>query len=137
MKNFAQPSFFRVIDLLVSQTNPGLRRSAWTHDGVDFSRERHSFNCPTHGLAIDILRLSHSGRRGWSLMVVKEYWWLGEESHPLKSVRWARPTGGHRNSILVWLREQEPKLAAIYRARTPDLDGHEAAPPTSGARHER
>jgi hypothetical protein len=137
MKNFTHPSLFRVVDLLVSLTNPGLRRSAWTHDGVDFCRERHTFNGPSHGLAIDIFRLAHSGRRGWSLMVVKEYWWSGEESNPLKSIRWARPIGGQRNDILAWLREQEPKLEAASRATRPERCDRELASATFGARNER
>ena len=74
MKSFAHPSFFRLFDLLLSLTNPGLKRSHWTHDGVQFERERHSVTGPRHGLAIEIFTLTRSGRHGWSLMVVKEYW---------------------------------------------------------------
>ena len=58
MKNFAQPSFFRVFDLLVSLTNRGLKRSLWTHDGVEFERERHTAMGPRHGS-----RFSHYGER--------------------------------------------------------------------------
>jgi len=110
VKNFAHPSFFRLFDLLVSLTNPGLKRSHWTHDGVEFERERHSATGPKHGLAIEIFTLTRAGRRGWSLMVVKEYWWAGEESKALKNLHWARPTGGQRGDILSWLRAQEAKI---------------------------
>lgn len=110
MKNFAQPSFFRLLDLLVSTSNPGLKRLHWTHDGVEFQRERHSFTGPKHGMAIEIFNLTHSGRRGWSLMVIKEYWWGGEESKALKNLRWARPTGGQRRDILAWLKAQDAKI---------------------------
>lgn len=110
MKNFSQPSFFRLFDLLVSLTNRGLKRSHWTHDGVEFKRERHSVMGPRHGLAIEIFTLTRTGRRGWSLMVVKEYWWAGEESKALKNLRWARPLGGQRADILSWLRAQDAKI---------------------------
>lgn len=110
MKSFARPSFFRLFDLLLSLTNPGLKRSHWTHDGVDFERERHSVMGPKHGLAIEIFTLRHPGRRGWSLMVTKEYWWAGEESKALKNLRWARPVSGQRADILSWLRVQEAKI---------------------------
>ena len=110
MKNFAQPSFFRLFDLLVSLTNRGLKRSHWTHDGVEFERERHSVMGPRHGLTIEIFTLTRAGRRGWSLMVVKEYWWAGEESKALKNLRWARPIGGQRADILSWLRVQDVKI---------------------------
>jgi len=110
VKNLAHPSFFRLFDLLVSLTNPGLKRSHWTHDGVHFERERHSVMGPRHGLVIEIFTLTRPGRRGWSLMVIKEYWWAGEESKALKNLRWARPTGGQRADILSWLRAQDAKI---------------------------
>jgi hypothetical protein len=110
MKNFAHPSFFRLFDLLLSLTNPRLERSRWTHDGVEFERERHSVTGPKHGLVIEIFTLTRSGRRGWSLMVIKEYWWAGEENKALKNLRWARPISGRRDDILVWLRTQEAKI---------------------------
>jgi len=110
VKGFAHPSFFRLFDLLLSLTNPGLKRSHWTHDGVQFERERHSVTGPRHGLAIEIFTLTRSGRHGWSLMVVKEYWWAGEESKALKNLRWARPISGQRSDILSWLRAQDAKI---------------------------
>jgi hypothetical protein len=113
MKNLARPSFFRMFDLLLSTTNPGFKLSRWIHDGVEFERERHSFTSPRHGLTIEIFTLTRSGRRGWSLMVTKEYWWAGTESKALKNLRWARPLGGQRTDLFAWLRAQE---AALERA---------------------
>jgi hypothetical protein len=110
VKNFAQPSFFRLFDLLVSLTNRGLKRSHWTHDGVEFERERYTVMGPRHGLAIEIFSLTRAGRRGWSLTVVKEYWWAGEESKALKNLRWAKPISGQRTDILSWLRVQDAKI---------------------------
>ncbi len=110
MKSFAHPPFFRLFDLLLSLTNPGLKRSHWMHDGVQFERERHSVTGPRHGLAIEIFTLTRSGRHGWSLMVIKEYWWAGEESKALKNLRWARPISGQRSDILSWLRAQDAKI---------------------------
>jgi len=110
MKSFGDPSFFRLFDLLISLTNPALKRQHWTHDGVQFERERHSVTGPKHGLAIEIFTLARSGRRGWSLMVIKEYWWAGEQSKALKNLRWARPIQGQRSDILSWLRAQEAMI---------------------------
>ena len=110
MKSFAHPPFFKLFDLLLSLTNPGLKRSHWMHDGVQFERERHSVTGPRHGLAIEIFTLTRSGRHGWSLMVIKEYWWAGEESKALKNLRWARPISGQRSDILSWLRAQDAKI---------------------------
>jgi len=110
MRSLGDPSFFRLFDLLMSLTNRGLKRSHWAHDGVEFERERHSVTGPKHGLAIEIFTLTRPGRRGWSLMVIKEYWWAGEESKALKNLRWARPISGQRGDILAWLRAQDAKL---------------------------
>jgi hypothetical protein len=110
MKNFAQPSFFRVFDLLLGITNPGLKRSSWTLDGVAWERERHSFTGPRHGLAVEIVTLTRPDNRGWGLMVVKEYWWVGTESRALKSLRWAKPVAGQRSEIINWFRRQETAL---------------------------
>lgn len=65
---------------------------------------------PKHGVTVDIFTLTRPGRRVWSLMVIREYWWAGAENKPLKSLGWARPTGGQRGDILSWLRAQEPKV---------------------------
>jgi hypothetical protein len=110
MKNLAHPSFFRVFDLLLGITNPGIKLSSWSRDGIDWERERHSFMGPKHGLTIDIITLTKPGRRGWSVMIVKEYWWVGKENKAVKSVRWAKPIDGQRSDIMNWFRTQEGKL---------------------------
>lgn len=110
MKSFGDPSFFRLFDLLMGLTNKGLKRSHWTYDGVEFERTRHSFTGPKQGLAIEITTLTRPGRRGWSLMVIKEYWWAGEESKALKNLRWARPISGQRSDIISWLRTQDGRI---------------------------
>jgi hypothetical protein len=110
VKNLAHPSFFRVFDLLLGTTNPGLKLSSWSHNGVSWERERHSFTGPTHGQTIEIFMLRRNGKRGWSVMVVKEYWWVGKESKPVKTVRWAKPIEGQRADILTWFRAEEAGL---------------------------
>jgi hypothetical protein len=110
MKSLARPSFFRMFDLLVSTLNPGLKQTRWTHDGVDFERERHTFTGPRHSLTIDIFTLTRGGRRGWSLMVAKEYWWAGAEGRAFKNSRWARPLSGQRADLFAWLRKQQAAL---------------------------
>jgi hypothetical protein len=124
MKTLAQPSFFRALDLLLSTTNPGLKQARWTHDGVEFERERHSFSGPKHGLAIEIVTLTRPGRRGWSLMVTKEYWWAGPDNKAFKNLRWARPVIGRRNDMLDWMRAQDAALdRALAASRRVAVDG--------------
>jgi hypothetical protein len=121
MKSLARPSFFRVFDLLLGATNPGLKRSSWLHDGVSWERERHSFSGAKHGLTIEIATLTRPGKRGWSMMVVKEYWWAGIESRALKSLRWAKPVTGQRGDILAWFHTQESLLHRRLRRGEPLL----------------
>ncbi len=111
MKNLAHPSFFRAFDLLLSTTNPALKLSSWSHEGVSWERERHSFTGPRHGLTIEIITLMRPGKHGWSLMIVKEYWWVGKESKAIKALRWAKPIYGQRGDIMQWFRLQESSLA--------------------------
>ena len=110
MKSFADQAFFRIFELLLNQSNPGLKRSRWTYDNVEFERERMSASGPKYGLAVEIYTLNRVGRPSWSLLVVKEYWWAGRDSEVLRSLRWARPTSGHRIEILKWLRAQDAKF---------------------------
>jgi hypothetical protein len=110
MKSLARPSFFRMFDLMLATTNPGLKLMRWTHDGVELERERHSFTSARHGLIIEIVTLSRAGRRGWSLMVAKEYWWAGAGGKPFRNTRWARPLSGQRADLMAWLRAQEKLL---------------------------
>jgi hypothetical protein len=110
MKSLAQPSFFRIFDLLVGTTNPGLKLSSWTRDGIEWERERHTFTGSKHGHSVEIVTTTRPGKRGWSLMVVKEYWWVGKENEAVKSVRWAKPTLGQRDDIMSWFRAEQAKL---------------------------
>ena len=107
MKSLARPSFFRLFDLLQARSNPGLKLTRWTHDDVEFERERHSFAGATYGLVTEIVILRRTGRRGWTLMVTNQHWWAGRDGKPFKRMRWARPLSGHRPDLIAWLREQE------------------------------
>jgi hypothetical protein len=110
MKNLAHPSFLRIFDLLFGAGNPGTKLSSWSYRGVLWERERHSFSGPKHGLSIEIVTVSRPGKHGWSLMVVKEYWWAGNENKALKSRHWIKPIAGRSGDILDWFRAQEKTL---------------------------
>jgi len=110
MRSLTRPSFFRMFDLLLAATNPGLKLTHWKHDGVEFERERHSFISARHSLVIELVILSRSGPHGWSLMVTKEYWWAGASAKPFKNMRWARSLSGQRTNLMAWLQAQERLL---------------------------
>jgi hypothetical protein len=110
MKSLGQPSFFRVVDLLLGKANPRLALASWGRDGIIWERERHSFSGAKHGMGIEIVTVTRDGRRGWRVMIVKEYWWAGAENKPIKSARWAKVVAGQRNDVLNWFRAQEASL---------------------------
>jgi hypothetical protein len=109
MKTFASPSFFRTFDFLLSRINPGQERLHGMVDGVEWTRERHSFAGPSYSLAVEVITLMHPGRDGWTLMVTKEFWWAGAKKDLLKSIRWARPLSGKAGDVIAWFRHQQMK----------------------------
>jgi hypothetical protein len=123
LKSFVSPSFFRLFDMLMSTTNPGFKRARWSFEGVDCEHERHSFTGRAHGFAVETTTLTRGGRRAWSLLVVKEFWWTGEASDAARITRWARPTAGNRGDILGWLRTQELALARTEIGRRSGIAG--------------
>jgi hypothetical protein len=110
MKSLSGTSFFRLFDMLAATNNPGLRLDRWAVDDVRFERERHSFSGRTHCYAIDVFMLSRPGRRSWTLMVAKEYWWDGDHKRAIRMQSWSRPIEGSRRDIMAWLRGQEIDL---------------------------
>jgi hypothetical protein len=114
MKTLSSPSFYRVFDLIVSTTNPGLKRAHWKVDEVDCERQRHSFMGPSLGFGIEIFTFTRLGAHGWALMVTKEYWWAGEEHRAIKSLHWSRALRGRRADVIAWFRMQR---AALENAR--------------------
>jgi hypothetical protein len=107
MRSFASPSFFRVFDMLVNSSNHNLTLSQWSIDGVDCERDRHSFTSPKYGLTVEVFTLTKPGKRGWSLIVVKEYWWAGKEKDVMRMPHWAKLNSGDRSDVLGWFRAQE------------------------------
>ncbi|MGH6702990.1 MAG: hypothetical protein ACRECG_06265 [Bradyrhizobium sp.] len=111
MRTFADPSLFRLIHMLLGEAHPDLRRTKWSHRGVNWFRERHSFSGSSSGFAINQYLISKPQPGGWSLMVVKETWWDGNDK-VIRSVQWAKPLSGSRAKTLEWLRAEERRIAA-------------------------
>ena len=112
MKSFADPSFFRVIDILVADGSPtgGPFRTAWRHAGVDWERERHSFTGGHYAFVTEVCAVSHRTEPAWRLLIVNERWQCDERGDGTRHVRWARLVGGRRDAALAWLRAQEKAL---------------------------
>ena len=111
MRTFADPSFFRLIYMLLGEAHPDLRRTKWSHRGTNWIRERHSFSGSFSGFTIDQYLITKPSPNGWSLLVVKEMWWDGDDKS-IRSTQWAKPLSGSRSKMLEWLRTEERRIAA-------------------------
>ncbi len=111
MRTLANPSFFRLIAMLLSEADVGMRRTRWSHRGVEWRREWHTFSGARSGFAIDQYVITKSNPNGWSLLVVKEMWWDGDDK-PIRTTQWAKPLSGPRPRMMEWLRAEERRIAA-------------------------
>jgi hypothetical protein len=110
VKTLASRSFFRTFDLLLATANPSTMPSCWSEDGVACTRERHSFGGGAYNFTVEVVTMTRPGRQGWTLMVVKEFWWTGDREKDLRSTRWAQLLSGRRNDVIAWMRKQEERL---------------------------
>ena len=99
MKTFADPSFFRLIHVLIDEVRADMRRTQWTHRGVSWNRIHHSFTGPFWGFGVHQYLLVKPGSNGWSLLVVRENWWSTADDTVLRSIQWAKPLSGRRGHI--------------------------------------
>lgn len=112
MRSFGDPSFFRLLHTLLGEAGSDLRRTKWTHRGVNWLRERHSFTSNTVSFAIEQYLITKPNPNGWSLLVVKEMWWDGEDKS-IRSTQWAKPLSGKRAKTLEWLKAEERRVNAL------------------------
>jgi hypothetical protein len=110
VRTFASPSFFRLIYALLGEAHLDLRRTKWEHCGVNWIRERHTFNGSVSGFAIDQYLLIKPNPNGWTLLVVKEMFWDGNDKS-IRSIQWAKPLSGSRSKMLDWLRAEERRIS--------------------------
>jgi hypothetical protein len=110
MRILGDPAFFRLFDALVAGANPtaGLKRPRWSIGETDWHVERHTFGGALHSFTMETVTITRDGPRGWSLLVVKEFWWTADQRKPLKDMRWAKLVGGSRADVMSWLRSHDP-----------------------------
>jgi hypothetical protein len=118
MRSLGDPAFFRIFDALVAQANPPGRakRPSWSIDGTDWRSERHTFSGASHNFTMEICTIVKLPPNGWTLLVVKEFWWIADQRQPLRDLRWAKLTAGSRAEAMNWLRKQERDSLAKWPA---------------------
>lgn len=106
--SFASTAFFRLFDRSIRPTQGLETPSAWTVEDVAWTHERHSYRGPSYQMSTDIFVGVKSGRRGWSVLVVRESWWARGKSDPLRAHQWAHLMSGARGDALAWFQAQDP-----------------------------
>ena len=109
MRSFGDPSFFRLLHTLLGEAGSDLRRTKWSHRGVNWLRQRHSFTVSSVGFAIEQYLITKPNPNGWTLLVVKEMWWDGDDKS-IRSTQWAKPLSGKRAKTLEWLKAEERRI---------------------------
>lgn len=110
MRRIGDPSFFRVLDRVIGNAVKDTQAVAWTIDAVTWQRERHSYSGAAYSFATEVITGTKSARPGWSIIVVKEYWWKGGKREVLKSHQWASLAEGSRTDLFAWLNRQDARL---------------------------
>lgn len=107
MKSFANTSFFRLFDRVVRPSDPLNPVTNWTRDGVDWTHVRHTFRGVEHGFAVDVFTGVKPGKRAWSILIVREGWWMGRKGDPARTTQWAHLVSGNRADAMAWFQAQE------------------------------
>ncbi|MBI1364917.1 MAG: hypothetical protein GC153_03045 [Alphaproteobacteria bacterium] len=111
MKALGDASFFHAFETIADAGNPGHHQKSWRHEGACWRRDRQSISCAEYTLIAEVFTVAHETRPKWTLLVVKEHWWAGEEKDAVRSQRWARPISGRRSDILAWFRARQNEAA--------------------------
>lgn len=118
MKGFASTSFFHVFNNIVRPTDPRSAAYNWTVDGVDWTHTRHASRNADYQFSIDVYLGRTPGKKGWRVMIVRESWWAGGKTDPVKNVQTAHFLSGDRKEALAWFRRQE------LQTRNANIDVH-------------
>jgi hypothetical protein len=107
MKNFASVSFFRVFDHKIRPTDLVGAGPTWSVDGVNWTHTRQTFDGVDFKHSTDVFLGVCPGRRAWTVMVVREGWWVGQKTSPIRNSQWAQFLAGDRTAALTWFKAQE------------------------------
>jgi hypothetical protein len=107
VKSLGHASFFRVFDRYVRPSVSVDEVARWEVDGVDWSRVRHGYASDAHSFTLEVATGVRAGKRGWTLMVVRETWWAGANRDAVKTREWTHVVNGARADILAWFTVQE------------------------------
>lgn len=98
------------VDFIVKGHRRSPTARSWTADGASCSAERHSFSSDAYCVHTEVLHVAVSGRSGWTLMIVDEFWEAGE-SQTIHSSRWLKLLKGKQSDVLSWIeRNHEREL---------------------------
>jgi hypothetical protein len=101
--------FFNLFSRLVAATNTDRDRDEWQVNGVHWRRQRHSLWAPT-SFQIELHELRHTARPAWTLIFVRETWWVTDRTRAIRDACWTHLEKGSRSDVLRWFAEREVEL---------------------------
>lgn len=100
LKGFSTSTFLLCFDRLMRSGEAAPAQTRWLAHGLSWTRERHSFYGLDHSITTEIVRASAAGPKSWTLMMVREGWWVGSGVDPIKTRQWAHLVKGERAKAL-------------------------------------
>jgi len=92
------------IELIINRPAPARGQRTWTSKGAECSIDKHSFAGEVYSFHVDILqiRLATTGRSGWKLLLVREFWQSGD-GESIHSTKWLKLLLGKPADVLKWI----------------------------------
>lgn len=115
MRRLSRAKVINDIEFIVHTPPPPMGAHVWTASGAECRLERHSFSGDVYMFQVEVLHLTMpaSGRQKWKIVLVTEYWHLGEGMEPHAN-RWIKVLSGKPLDVMRWVvASREEKLPPL------------------------
>lgn len=105
MKRLSRERVIEDIEFIIRTPMPPAGSHQWIASGAHCQSARHSFSGEIYQFNTEVVYISFpaSGKASWKIMLVVEYWHLGEgEQH---AHRWIKLLAGNKASVIKWVSE--------------------------------
>lgn len=96
------------VEFIVKNHRPSAIARSWSSAGALCRMERHSFGGADYGFHMEVLRVEVTGRGGWVLMIVDEFW-EASETQTIHSSKWLKLLKGKQVDVLSWIDRNRDK----------------------------
>lgn len=105
LRTLSDPRLLQHLDHLAYSVDPTRALRRWNAYGLDWTRTRQSTYGPDFSFTADITVLRRPTPKSWSLLVVRESWWAGGSTDPIKMRQWAHLLSGNKSDALAWAKK--------------------------------